>query len=131
VSGDELIVPKYNAQVRISGSVLFPTQIPYNEKYSLNDYISSAGGVAENGKRGKTYVVYANGKAAAKRGFLFFKSSPEVRPGAEVIVPSKEEEKKDDNGRIYWHCQCHCFTRRGGDSDIALLICLIETMLFR
>ena len=94
VSGDELIVPKYNAQVRISGSVLFPTQIPYNEKYSLNDYISSAGGVAENGKRGKTYVVYANGKAAAKRGFLFFKSSPEVRPGAEVIVPSKEEKRK-------------------------------------
>jgi protein involved in polysaccharide export with SLBB domain len=94
ISGDELVIPKYNAQVRISGSVLFPTQIPYNDNYSLNDYISSAGGVAENGKRGKTYVVYANGKAAAKRGFLFFKSSPQVKPGAEVIVPAKEEKRK-------------------------------------
>lgn len=94
ISGDELVVPKYNAQVRISGGVLFPTQIPYNEKYRLNDYISSAGGVAENGKKGKTYVVYANGKADTKRGFLFFKSSPEVKPGAEIIVPAKGEKRK-------------------------------------
>src|SRR5205085_834281 len=77
VSGDELIIPKYNAQVKISGSVLFPTQIPYNEKYSIKDYISAAGGIAENGKRSKMYVVYANGRAATTRGFLFFRSLPE------------------------------------------------------
>lgn len=94
MSGDELVVPKYNAQVRISGNVLFPTQIPYNSRYSINDYISSAGGVAENGKRSKTYIVYANGKASTKRGFLFFRSSPEVKPGAEVIVPTKDERRK-------------------------------------
>lgn len=93
ISGDELIVPKYNAQVRISGSVLFPTQIPYNKNYSLKDYISSAGGVAENGKKSKTYVVYANGKAAAIRGFIF-KSYPDIKPGAEIIVPAKEAKQK-------------------------------------
>ena len=81
-------------QVKISGSVLFPTQIPYNEKYSLRDYISSAGGVSENGKRNKIYVVYANGKAASTHGFLFFKSFPEVKPGTEVIVPAKEEKQR-------------------------------------
>jgi protein involved in polysaccharide export with SLBB domain len=94
MSGDELIIPKYNAQVKISGSVLFPTQIPYNEKYNLRDYISSAGGVSESGKKNKIYVVYANGKAASTHGFLFFKSFPEVKPGAEVIVPAKEEKQK-------------------------------------
>ncbi len=93
MSGDELIVPKYNAQVRISGSVLFPTQIPYNKKYNLKDYISSAGGVSESGKKNKIYVVYANGKAATTHGFLFFKSYPSVKPGTEVIVPAKEERK--------------------------------------
>src|SRR5437868_3495408 len=41
---DELIVPKYSAQVKISGSVLFPTQIPYDRKYDLTDYLSYAGG---------------------------------------------------------------------------------------
>lgn len=100
MSGDEFIVPKYNAQVKISGSVLFPTQIPYNEKYSLRDYISSAGGVAENGKRSKVYVVYANGKAATNRGFLFFKSSPNIKPGTEIIVPAKEERRKLSTGEF-------------------------------
>jgi protein involved in polysaccharide export with SLBB domain len=94
MAGDELIVPKYNAQIRISGSVLFPTQIPYNEKYNINDYISSAGGVAENGKKNKTYVVYANGSAATTRGFLFFKNRPAIKPGAEIVVPVKAEKKK-------------------------------------
>jgi len=93
-SGDELIVPKYNAQAKISGSVLFPTQIPYNEKYNIRDYISAAGGVAENGKRSKTYIVYANGKAASTRGFLFFRSMPKIKPGTEIIVPQKEERQK-------------------------------------
>lgn len=93
MSGDELIVPKYNAQVRISGSVLFPTQIPYNKKYNVKDYISSAGGVSESGKKNKIYIVYANGKAATTHGFLFFKSYPTVKPGTEIIVPAKEEKK--------------------------------------
>ena len=100
MSGDELIVPKYNAQVKISGSVLFPTQIPYNEKYSLRDYISSAGGVAENGKKNKIYVVYANGKAATNRGFFIFKSSPSVKPGTEIIVPAKEEKRRLSTGEF-------------------------------
>jgi hypothetical protein len=58
------------------------------------DYISSAGGVAENGRRSKIYIVYANGKAAATRNFLFFKNQPEVLPGSEIIVPEKEQKQK-------------------------------------
>ena len=92
--GDQLIVPKYNGAVKISGSVLFPTQIPFNKEYSVRDYISSAGGISENGKRNKIYVVYANGKAATNRGFLFFKNKPDIKPGTEIIVPSKEERRK-------------------------------------
>lgn len=100
ISGDELVVPKFNAQVRISGSVLFPTQIPYNDKYNVNDYIAAAGGAAENGRKSRTYVVYANGKAATKRGFLFFRSSPDIKPGAEVIVPAKEEKRRLSPGEF-------------------------------
>lgn len=98
--GDELIVPKYNGAVKISGSVLFPTQIPYNKDYSVKDYISSAGGIAENGKRNKIYVIYANGKAATNRGFLFFKSKPVIKPGTEIIVPQKEERRKLSAGEF-------------------------------
>ena len=90
---DELIVPKYSAQVRISGSVLFPTQIPFNENYSLKNYLSAAGGVSENGKKSKIYVLYANGKAKSTSSFLFFKNYPEVKPGTEIIVPRKSDRK--------------------------------------
>lgn len=92
---DELYIPKFNPQVRISGSVLFPTQIPFEEKYNLKDYLSSAGGVAESGRKSKIYVLYANGKAASARSFLFFRSYPEIKPGTEIIVPSKAERKSN------------------------------------
>ena len=91
-SRDELIVPKYTAQVKISGSVLFPTQIAFNKGYSFKDYLSSAGGVSEAGRKSKIYIIAANGKAQSTRSFLFFKNYPEVTPGSEIIVPAKEEK---------------------------------------
>jgi protein involved in polysaccharide export with SLBB domain len=93
IPGDELFIPRFNAQVRISGSVLFPTQIPYNEKYGMRYYISSAGGVSPDGKKSRIYVLYANGKAASARRFLFFKNYPVIKPGTEIIVPAKPENK--------------------------------------
>ena len=48
--------------------------------------------IAENGKKSKTYVVYANGKAATIRGFIF-RSYPDIKPGAEIIVPAKEPKQ--------------------------------------
>lgn len=90
-SRDELIVPKYSAQVKISGSVLFPTQIAYSKSYSFKDYISSAGGVSDAGRKRKIYVIAANGKAQSTRSFLFFKNYPDIEPGSEIIVPAKEE----------------------------------------
>jgi protein involved in polysaccharide export with SLBB domain len=91
-SRDELIVPKYSAQVKISGSVLFPTQIAFNKSYSFKDYLSSAGGVSDAGRKSKIYIIAANGKAQSTRSFLFFKNYPEVKPGSEIIVPAKEEK---------------------------------------
>ncbi len=90
---DELIIPKYSAQVKISGSVLFPTQIPYDRTYNFRDYLSSAGGVSDVGRRSKIYILYANGKARTTRNFLFFKNYPSIKPGSEIIVPAKEERK--------------------------------------
>ncbi|MGI8952496.1 MAG: SLBB domain-containing protein [Chitinophagaceae bacterium] len=90
---DELYVPKFTAEVTINGSVLFPTQIPYNNNYNAKDYISAAGGFADNAKKGKLYVLYANGKARSTKRFLFFRSYPSIKPGTEIIVPEKAERK--------------------------------------
>jgi hypothetical protein len=39
-------------------------------------------------------VVYANGSVKGTKSFLFFKSYPRVRPGAEIYVPMKRERER-------------------------------------
>lgn len=92
-SKDELIIPKYDAQVRISRAVLLPTQIPYEARNSVLDYISAAGGFADRARKSKIFVIYPNGKAAMTKHFLFFKSYPKILPGSEIVVPYKAEKK--------------------------------------
>jgi protein involved in polysaccharide export with SLBB domain len=98
--GDELYVPKFDAQVRISGGVLMPTQIPFDSRYSMKDYLSSAGGVSQDAMKRKIYVLYANGRASSTRHFLFFKKYPKVKAGAEVVVPKKLPKVARSTGEI-------------------------------
>ena len=99
-AGDELVIPKFDGQVRVSGAVLMATQVPYTEQYKLKNYLDAAGGFSSRALRKKTYVVYANGKAATTRRFLFIKSYPRVEPGCEVIVPAKPEGQKTSTTEI-------------------------------
>ena len=85
--GDALYVPRNDQAVKISGEVLFPTQMPYNNSKSLKGYISDAGGFTDNARRKKVYVINPNGKAVATRNILFIRNYPAVRPGSEIIVP--------------------------------------------
>ena len=97
---DELVIPKFDGQVKISGAVLLETQVPYNLKNSFKDYISSAGGYSGDSWKKNTYVVYANGKAATTKHFLFFKLYPRILPGSEIIIPKKPERKGLSTGEI-------------------------------
>jgi len=92
-SRDELIIPKIDDQVRVSGSVLQSTQIPYVAGKSFKSYISSAGGFSRDAWRRSAYIVYANGRAATTKKFLMFKHYPRVNPGAEIIVPQEPPAK--------------------------------------
>lgn len=97
---DELVIPKFNGQVKVSGSVLLATQIPFSTDNSFRDYISAAGGYSGNAWKRKAYLVYANGRAATAKRFLFFTHYPKVMPGSEVIVPKKPERKTATLGEI-------------------------------
>lgn len=92
-SKDELFIPKFDGQVKISGAVLLATQVPFQRKNNMKDYISEAGGFNGDAWRRKAYVVYANGKASTTKHFLFFKFYPKIMPGSELIVPKKPEKK--------------------------------------
>ena len=91
---DELVIPTFDGQVKVNGSVLLSTQIPYTQNYVFKDYISAAGGYNITAQRNRAFVVYANGKAATiKHTLLFFKSYPKIMPGCEIVVPKKADRK--------------------------------------
>ena len=85
--GDVLNVSKITNEVMINGEVMFPTQVVYKEGADLSYYIDKAGGFNDNARKKRTYVLYANGSAGKTKKFLFIKSYPSIKPGAEILVP--------------------------------------------
>lgn len=83
---DVIIVPQVNNTVKISGAVLSPNTVNYEEGRSLSYYLNQAGGVSKMGRRCQAYILYANGmKSKALRG--------KVQPGCEIIVPARERRE--------------------------------------
>jgi protein involved in polysaccharide export with SLBB domain len=93
MDGDEIVVPKLDNKVKISGGVLRPTNIVYEEGLTIGDCVSAAGGVSEYSRRNKAYVVYANGKSARMKDFGLFRINPKVKPGSEVVIPETNSRK--------------------------------------
>ncbi len=92
--GDELIVPRINNTVSVSGQVFKPVDIMYERGKSMKDYLSDAGGVTQLGKKNKAFVIYANGSSAKiKKTLGIFNRYPKIEPGANIFVP--EKPKKD------------------------------------
>jgi protein involved in polysaccharide export with SLBB domain len=91
---DEIMIPKTDNRVKISGGVLRPTNIVYRDGLTLGECISAAGGISEYAKRGRAYVVYANGKSARTKHFGLFRLNPTIKPGAEVVLPETNEKKE-------------------------------------
>jgi protein involved in polysaccharide export with SLBB domain len=91
--GDILEIPSIKETVKVEGDVLVPSLIRYEKGAPLKDYIDKSGGFGFTAKKGKTFVVYANGDIAATKHFLFFRSYPKLAPGAIVLVPTKIEDK--------------------------------------
>ena len=92
-SKDEIVIPKMDNRVKISGGVLRPTNIVYREGLTVGECISAAGGISEYAKRGRAYVIYANGKSNRTKMFGIFRVNPSIRPGAEVVIPETDAKK--------------------------------------
>ncbi|MDZ7691028.1 MAG: SLBB domain-containing protein [Balneolaceae bacterium] len=92
--GDVLEIPKELQTVQIAGEVLYPISVRYNEKMSFRNFIRAAGGATDLGKPKDAYIVYANGEVDRASRFLFFRDYPEVRPGATIFVPAREQQRQ-------------------------------------
>jgi len=92
--GDVLTIPQRKSEVRISGEVLFPTQVVYEDGMDLEDYLDRAGGLTSNADKRKIYVLYPNGNAGRTTKYFIGKKYPSITPGAEIIIPKKAENDK-------------------------------------
>jgi len=92
--GDELIIPRINNTVNVSGEVFKPLDIMYESGKSMKKYLSDAGGITPNGKKNKAFVIYANGRSAKmKKSWGLFKMYPKIYPGSSIFVPEKPKKE--------------------------------------
>jgi protein involved in polysaccharide export with SLBB domain len=96
--GDEIEVADYSESVKVIGSVLLTSEIPYNKGRGMSYYLNAVGGTDAKAWRRKAYVIYPNGQASVTSSFLFFKSYPKITPGSQIVVPEKPIAKKMTTG---------------------------------
>jgi hypothetical protein len=92
--GDSLHVPPKLETVKVVGSVYYPISMRYSRGLDLRDYINRAGGPTDQGDISKAYVVYANGSVDRVRRGLVLRHTPEIEPGAFIVVPPKPVEER-------------------------------------
>lgn len=91
--GDQLIIPRYNRTVKISGDILKPNVVAFKDKKSYKYYIEQAGGYGKRARTSHTYILYQNGTIAKA-------SKGKIEPGCEIVVPTKGP--KDPNSVQQW-----------------------------
>ncbi|HOL66685.1 MAG TPA: SLBB domain-containing protein [bacterium] len=83
--GDMLYIPKKPVSVAVIGEVSQTTNIIYEEKMTLNDYIARAGDYTRDADRGNIFIVRADGTATRKLD--------RILPGDTIIVPFQARER--------------------------------------
>ncbi len=94
--GDELIVPRIDNTITISGQVLSPVKVQFEPGKRFTNYISAAGGYTKDAFKGGAFVVYPNGRAARTTNFLGLKFRPKVTSGSSIFVPMKPQGRGID-----------------------------------
>ena len=92
-NGDQIIVPKADNSIEVSGEVQKPTAISYYKGLTSISAVNKSGGFTTNAKRSRLYVVYQNGDIASTKKFLFFNNYPKLLPGSKIFIPKKPESK--------------------------------------
>lgn len=94
--GDVIIIPEVSQEVRISGEVLNPIGMAYQEGKGLKYYINRSGGFTGKAMKSKVYVIHSDGTSEITRNFLGH-HYPVPDPGCQIIIPQKPEKTKTDN----------------------------------
>jgi protein involved in polysaccharide export with SLBB domain len=91
--GDIISIPKELQTVQVTGKVLLPSLVKYNQSRPFKYYVNHSGGFSPNALKRKSFVVYANGETHATKHILFFNNYPAIKPGATIYVPEKPKRE--------------------------------------
>lgn len=94
--GDEIIIPEISQEVRISGEVLNPIGMAFQEGRGLKYYIDRSGGFTDKAMKRKVYVIHSDGTSEVTHNLLG-RQYPKPEPGCQIIIPKKPEKVKTDN----------------------------------
>lgn len=84
--GDEIVIPQKSNVVQITGEVVMPKAVAFEEGMSLDDYLSAAGGVSSRADDKNILVAKQNGEVgmAERLG---------ISPGDRILVLPKVDTK--------------------------------------
>ena len=91
-NGDLIRIPAIDNLVLVSGEVMFPNTIALDSRKSVEDYISTAGGYAQNADTSRIVIAHRDGSFEDTAAAGWF-SSTKVRPGDEILVLPKVDAK--------------------------------------
>lgn len=84
--GDQLTIPKIPRTVAVSGQVLNPGSIAFQEGSGYSQYLNLAGGVSQAADEDRVFVVFPNG-SAQKINTSWWSKPIEIPPGSQIVVP--------------------------------------------
>ena len=84
--GDELVIPQKSNVVMVTGEVVLPKAVAYENGMTLDDYLASAGGVSARANDEQILVAKQNGE-------IGLADSLGIGPGDRIIVLPKADTK--------------------------------------
>jgi protein involved in polysaccharide export with SLBB domain len=95
-NGDVLRVPTRDGLVLVSGEVLFPNAIAFDDAFGVEDYVKGAGGYTQNADLARIVIAHRDGSFEDVSGSGFFRHAgdgAEIRAGDEILVLPKIDVK--------------------------------------
>jgi protein involved in polysaccharide export with SLBB domain len=83
---DNIFYPAYESRVFVIGAVRAPGAFEFNQYYTLNQYLTLAGGTTTMAKNGQIKVMAVDGKSYKAKNAIY---NREVNPGDTIVVPEK------------------------------------------
>jgi len=96
-NGDLIRIPRKDGLVLVSGEVLFPNAVAYENSLSLKDYIDRAGGFTQLADNARVVVAHRDGAfEQVDMGRIFANAT--IKAGDQILVLPKVDQKK----RQFW-----------------------------